>query len=88
MQAFWNVDIEIKSPSAIRLGQLEPLNGDPGHRVIQLAPGHYEVVFSGDPIEPAVRQRALGACADRKVVVRDLIFEMREAGRTVHGSVA
>ena len=47
-----------------------------------------EVVFSGDPIEPAVRQRALGACADRKVVVRDLIFEMREAGRTVHGSVA
>ena len=47
-----------------------------------------EVVFSGDPIEPALRQQALGACAERKIAVRDLIFEMREAGRSVHGSVA
>jgi UDP-GlcNAc:undecaprenyl-phosphate GlcNAc-1-phosphate transferase len=47
-----------------------------------------EVVFSGDPIDPALRQHAIGACADRKIVVRDLIFEMREAGRSVHGSVA
>jgi UDP-GlcNAc:undecaprenyl-phosphate GlcNAc-1-phosphate transferase len=47
-----------------------------------------EVVFSGDPLEPALRQQALRACGDRAVVVRDLIFEMREAERTVHGSVA
>jgi UDP-GlcNAc:undecaprenyl-phosphate GlcNAc-1-phosphate transferase len=45
-----------------------------------------EVVFSGDPIDPAQRQRALRTCADRAVVVRDLIFEMRETGRNVHGS--
>ncbi len=45
-----------------------------------------EVVFSGDPIEPAQRQRALRTCADRSIVVRDLIFEMRETGRNVHGS--
>ena len=47
-----------------------------------------EVVFSGDPLEPALRQQALRACTGRKIVVRDLIFEMREAERTVHGSVA
>jgi UDP-GlcNAc:undecaprenyl-phosphate/decaprenyl-phosphate GlcNAc-1-phosphate transferase len=45
-----------------------------------------EVVFSGDPIEPAQRQRALRTCADGSIVVRDLIFEMRETGRNVHGS--
>jgi UDP-GlcNAc:undecaprenyl-phosphate GlcNAc-1-phosphate transferase len=45
-----------------------------------------DVVFSGDPIEPAERQRALRTCADGGVVVRDLIFEMRETGRNVHGS--
>jgi UDP-GlcNAc:undecaprenyl-phosphate GlcNAc-1-phosphate transferase len=45
-----------------------------------------ELVFSGDPIEPAQRQRALRTCADGGVVVRDLIFEMRETGRNVHGS--
>jgi UDP-GlcNAc:undecaprenyl-phosphate GlcNAc-1-phosphate transferase len=45
-----------------------------------------EIVFSGDPIEPAQRQRALRTCADRSIVVRDLIFEIREAGGNVHGS--
>jgi FlaA1/EpsC-like NDP-sugar epimerase len=45
-----------------------------------------EAVFSGDPIEPAQRQRALKICADGGVLVRDLIFEMRETGRNVHGS--
>jgi UDP-GlcNAc:undecaprenyl-phosphate/decaprenyl-phosphate GlcNAc-1-phosphate transferase len=45
-----------------------------------------ELVFSGDPIEPAQRQRALRTCADAGIVVRDLIFEMREAGRNLHGS--
>jgi FlaA1/EpsC-like NDP-sugar epimerase len=45
-----------------------------------------EAVFSGDPLDPAQRQRALKTCADGGVVVRDLIFEMRETGRNVHGS--
>jgi UDP-GlcNAc:undecaprenyl-phosphate GlcNAc-1-phosphate transferase len=45
-----------------------------------------EAVFSGDPIDPAQRQRAQRTCADVGVVVRDLIFEMRETGRNVHGS--
>lgn len=45
-----------------------------------------EVVFSGDPVEPAQRQRALRTCADAGIVVRDLIFEMRETGRNIHGS--
>jgi len=45
-----------------------------------------ELVFSGDPIEPAQRQRALRTCADAGIVVRDLIFEMRETGRNRHGS--
>jgi UDP-GlcNAc:undecaprenyl-phosphate GlcNAc-1-phosphate transferase len=44
-----------------------------------------EVIFSGDPIEPAQRQLALRTIAERAIVVRDLVFEMREAGR-VHGS--
>ena len=43
-------------------------------------------VFSGDPLEPAQRQRALRTCADAGIVVRELIFEMREPGRDVHGS--
>jgi hypothetical protein len=48
VQAFWPIDVEIQSPYSQRVGQLEPAGDDPGRQLLQLAPGHYEVVYSGD----------------------------------------
>jgi UDP-GlcNAc:undecaprenyl-phosphate GlcNAc-1-phosphate transferase len=42
-----------------------------------------ELVFSGDPIDDATRQRALQACANRSVPARELVFQIRAAG---HGT--
>jgi UDP-GlcNAc:undecaprenyl-phosphate GlcNAc-1-phosphate transferase len=40
-----------------------------------------ELVFSGDPLDDAARERALRACANRSVPARELLFQIREAQR-------
>jgi UDP-GlcNAc:undecaprenyl-phosphate GlcNAc-1-phosphate transferase len=47
-----------------------------------------ELVFSGDPIDPSKRQQVMRTCAESGIPVRDMVFEIRDSGLNVHGSVA
>jgi UDP-GlcNAc:undecaprenyl-phosphate/decaprenyl-phosphate GlcNAc-1-phosphate transferase len=47
-----------------------------------------ELVFSGDPIDAAWRQQVIQICAESGTTVREMVFEIRDAGRPAHGSVA